>query len=96
MAVSSTSSVSREKLREMLIRSKFYRLAASVFALVGIGLLMVLMSQYIQGDMFSALKDPFILLILVIPFLPAVVLSWLATKAEKKFNDALESLEKSS
>jgi hypothetical protein len=86
----------RATLREMLIKAKFYRFASIIFALVGVGLLGVLMSQYVNDDILGALKDPFIILILIVPFLPALVLSWMAAKAEKKFNAKLETLDKAS
>ena len=86
----------RLHLREILIKAKFYRLASVIFALCGIGVFVFLMSRFVDGNMYAALKDPTIIAILLIPFLPAAILSWLAVRSEKKFAATLESLDKPS
>lgn len=86
----------RIHLREMLIKAKFYRAASVIFALCGIGVFVFLMSRFVDGDIYVVLKDPTIIIILLIPFLPAAVLSWLAVRSEKKFAAMLESLDKPS
>ena len=74
----------RLKARESLLRSRIYRFMALVFAALGLVLFVFLFFRYIEGDILHALKNPAVLLILVVPFLPAVILSGMAVKAEKK------------
>jgi len=46
---------------------------------------LVLYFQNVGGTFFSALTNPFIVTIILVPFLPAVVLSLLAKRAEKEY-----------
>lgn len=77
--------------RALLIKSKVYRLFALVFALVGITVFIVLYLKNIEGQFFDSLRSPMTIVILVFPFLPAAVLSWLANKQEKAFMTLLNS-----
>ncbi|WP_435639958.1 hypothetical protein [Micavibrio aeruginosavorus] len=45
------------------------------------------MSLYLsnfEGSFFSTMTQPSVVLMLIIPFLPAIVLSWVAARMEKK------------
>ena len=74
----------RLKARESLLRSRIYRFTALVFAVLGLVLFVFLFFRYVEGDIMHALKKPSIVLILVLPFLPAAILSRMAVEAEKK------------
>lgn len=75
------------------MKSKLYRFFAFVFALLGFGIFAFLYAQKSMGHIWEALRDPFTILILVFPFLPAIVLSWMATRAEVKLNKFLAEVE---
>ena len=60
---------------------------ALLAAIAGLGVFLVLYVQNIEGTFFSALTNPFIITIVIIPFLPAVVLSWIARRVERKYID---------
>lgn len=80
----------RLKARELLLRSRIYRFIALVFAAVGLVIFMILYFKYVEGDIINALKKPSLVLIVLIPFLPAFLLSRMAIKAENKFMKILE------
>lgn len=82
----------RLKARELLLRSRLYRFIAVVFALFGIILFWLLYTRYVEGDIAQALSRPGTVLLIVLPFLPASVLSWMAVRSEKKLAALLENL----
>ena len=75
------------KGRELVLKARLLRLFALIFAIAGLGVFLVLYVQNIEGTFFSALTNPFIITIVIIPFLPAVVLSWIARRVERKYID---------
>lgn len=62
-----------------------FRFLALVFAAVGTVIFIILYARNVEGTFFSALTNPFIIAIILIPFLPAAVLSFLAGRAEKEY-----------
>jgi xanthine/uracil/vitamin C permease (AzgA family) len=73
------------KGRELILKARLLRLFALVFAVVGLIIFLVLYMQNVEGAFFSTMTDPFIVVIIVVPFLPAIVLSWLARRMERKY-----------
>ena len=73
------------------MRSRIYRMIAIVCAVVGFVIFTVLYFQKIEGQFEQALAEPRTLLIFVFPFLPAIVLSWLAERAQKRFLDIIHA-----
>lgn len=71
--------------KEYLIKSKFYKVASMVFVVLGLVVFMVLYIANIEGRFMEALKNPFTIGIVIIPFLPAAVLSILSDRNEKKY-----------
>lgn len=86
----------REKLHSLLLKARLYRLAAFVFAVMGLVVFAVLYFQNMQGNLLNALRDPYFIVVVGFPFLPAAVLSWMAVSSERKAGKLLESLKKSS
>ena len=76
--------------KEYLLKSKFYKGAALVFVVLGLVIFMILYVANIEGHMMEALKNPFTIFIVVVPFMPAAVLSLLADKNEKKYFKSIE------
>jgi hypothetical protein len=70
------------------MKAQLFRLFALIFAIAGTGVFIVLYLRNVQGTFFSALTNPFIIAMILIPFLPAIVLSKKASKLEKEY-DAL-------
>ena len=71
--------------KEFLIKSKFYRGVSLVFVVLGIVVFMILYNANVEGRLIEALKTPFTIAMFVVPFLPAAVLSYMASKYEKKY-----------
>ncbi|QQG37457.1 MAG: hypothetical protein HYS17_10060 [Micavibrio aeruginosavorus] len=71
--------------RALLMKSKIYRLLALIFAFTGLLIFVVLYLRNIEGHFFEALRQPVTVAIILVPFLPAIVLSILGQKAEKAF-----------
>lgn len=69
--------------QKLLLKAKLLRLFAIVFAFAGLVVFIALYFQHIEGTFFSALTNPFVVFIVILPFLPAVVLSMRASKLER-------------
>ena len=80
----------RMEARALLMKARLYRYIAVVFALVGLLVFLVVYMDHVEGQLLEALSNPLIIGALFIPFLPAVLLSWMAARAEKKFYLFLE------
>jgi|GEM_PF-1923493 len=85
----------KQQARELLIKGKVYKILAGAFAIVGIALFIFIYAGQYQGDITRALKDPVIILAILIPMSPAIILSFLASKTEKKFMKLYAELEAS-
>lgn len=77
--------------RELLVKSKLYRTFSLIFVTIGVFLFCYLYVSNVNGRMMEALRDPFTILIFLIPFLPAAVLTWVADRFEKKYLQAVSS-----
>ena len=73
------------KARELVLKAKIFRFFALVFALAGMVIFVVLYFQNVEGAFLSALTNPFIIFIVLVPFLPAAVLSFLASRLEREY-----------
>lgn len=81
--------------RAMLIRTAYSKAKACsmlgvVFAVTGFFLFASLFWQRVAPDPLKALEDPSTLLIVVFPFVPAMVLSLVARRYEKRYLALLE------
>ena len=85
----------RQQARELLIKAKVYKILASVFALVGLALFIFIYAHQYEGNIAMAVKEPVIVIAIVMPLLPAIVLSIIASKVEKQFMNVYAELEKS-
>jgi hypothetical protein len=68
--------------RELLLKSKTYRFFGNIFAVVGLIVFLGIYATAYSGDVQVALRDPLIVIFLIFPFIPAVVFSLRAKKAE--------------
>ncbi len=75
--------------RELLIKSKLYRTFSLVFVTVGIFVFCFLYISNVNGRLAEALREPVTILIFLIPFLPAAVLTWIADRFERKYLQAV-------
>lgn len=79
-----------KQLKQLAMQARFYRLTALIFTFTGFLILVLLFIQNIDGRLFSAMTEPITLTFLVSPFVPAIILAWLAKDAEKKYFSLLE------
>ena len=71
--------------KEFLVKSKVYRFASLLFVTIGIMVFCVLYIENVDGRFFEAIRDPFTISIFLVPFIPAAILSFLADRAEKRY-----------
>lgn len=81
----------KEDPREIFRQARVYEIFGSIFALAGFGLFIALYIRNIEGRLFEAIANPSTLLMIVLPFLPAVIL---VNKAKSLHKKALLLLEK--
>lgn len=74
-----------KKARALYMQGKIYRGLAQVFAVLGLIAAAFLYYNATDGDFRRLTDNPFLLIVMVIPFLPAVVLSMKAKKADKEY-----------
>lgn len=70
------------KARELLIQGKVYRGLAQIFAILGLGAAAFLYYNATKGDFHKFLEHPYMLVVMLIPFLPSIILSMKAKKAD--------------
>ena len=70
-----------------MLKARLLRFFAFVFACGGIVVFIALYFQNIQGSFLSALTNPFVVTIILVPFLPAAVLSFMASRLERQYLD---------
>ncbi len=79
----------KKQARELLIKAKVYRILAGIFAVVGVLIFLMLYFNYYGDDVAASIKDPMLIFLLLFPFLPAVILSLKAKKADKALSKLL-------
>ena len=76
--------------QEYLIKSKLYRFVSLLFVTLGVLIFCVMYVQNVEGRLIEALKDPMTILLFLVPFIPAAILTLLADGAEKKYRKMVE------
>lgn len=71
--------------RSLLIKSRLYRFFALAFALTGVVVFITLYMRDVHGHLLEAVRDLSIVGLVLLPFLPAVLLSYLAQRTERQF-----------
>ena len=81
----------RIELRKLLIAAKVYQIFADVLAVFGILLFAYIYFAHYKDNAFAALQDPFFVVTILIPFIPAAVMAWLASGKRRKVRAMLET-----
>ena len=81
----------RKEARELLMKARVYRFFALAFVFFGLVIFLFLYFKHIDGRLLEALTNVKTVLIILIPFLPAAVLTALAARTESKFYDLVHS-----
>jgi hypothetical protein len=78
-------------IRENIIKAKMYRVSAFLFLGVGFLIFIILYNSFMANRSFIDIFSFTIVFIIAMPFLPAVVLSWVAMKTERKVGAELDA-----
>ena len=79
-----------QEARSLLIRARLYRYIAVAFAFTGLAVFLFMYFTSIEGHLLEAVTHPSIIGAILFPFLPAAVLSFMASRTEAKFYAFLE------
>ena len=82
--LSMDDNINKLEARKLLIQSRLYKYSAFVFAFFGFALFSYLYSQKFTDGVWAAFRDPLIIFVIIVPFIPAIVLSWLSRRLEIK------------
>ncbi len=83
-----------EEARNLLLKARVFRFFALFFAVIGFGIFLIFYLQNIDGQIFTALTEPRTLWMILLPFLPAVILSYIAEKTSQEFFAILKGEKK--
>ncbi len=80
----------RQELRKLLIAAKVYQIFADILALFGTCLFAYIYLAHYKDNPFAAIKDPFFVVTILVPFIPAAVMAYLASDKRRKIRTLLE------
>lgn len=86
----------KENLRELLIYSKILQFCADIFAVFGLFLFAYIYFTQWHDNPLAAVRDPYFVVTMLVPFIPAAMLAYLASKKRRKIRTLLEESEKKS
>ncbi len=82
--------MSANETRQLLVKAKLYRTFSLIFVTIGIFMFCFLYISQVEGRLLEALRDPYTIMVFLIPFMPAAVLTWIADRFEKKYLAAVK------
>lgn len=84
----------QQEYKKLKLKRDIYQIIAVFFFVAGLALFVVLYTNYYAGNLFKALTSPRFLIVLTVPFLPALVLSFFIRSLEKKMRAILKGQHK--
>lgn len=84
----------KEQIRVLLMTSKILQFCADIFAVFGIFLFAFIYFTHYRDNPMAAIRDPFFVVTILIPFIPAAFMAWLASQKRKKIRQLLEQIQK--
>ncbi|MCB1557058.1 MAG: hypothetical protein KDJ15_07075 [Alphaproteobacteria bacterium] len=79
-----------QEARSLLIRARLYRYCAVAFTFTGLAVFIFIYFHNVEGYLLEALTRPTVLAAIFTPFLPAIVLSLMASQMERRFRRFLD------
>ena len=79
-----------DQAKALLIKSKLYRYMSMALVAVGFGLFCMIYFKMLHGDFIGVIKNPAQIIMLLFPFLPAVILSWMSRRVEIKLSKLVD------
>lgn len=80
----------QDDLRMMLIKAKMLQMCADIFAVLGMFLFIYIYLSEYQNNVDKAMRDPTFILTILMPFLPAALLAFIASRKRKKIRALVE------
>lgn len=80
----------RQEIRRLLIAAKVFQIFADILAVFGIFLFAYIYLNEYKDNPFAAIRDPFFVVTILIPFVPAAVMAYLASSKRRKIRTLLE------
>jgi hypothetical protein len=68
-----------------LQEAKFYHFLSILFLGMGLVVFILIYMNRIEGRLLEAFSEPLTIFMIIFPFSPAIVLSWLAKSSEKRY-----------
>ena len=84
----------KDQLRVLLITAKMLQLCADVFAVFGIFLFAFIYFNTYSDKAMQAMHDPFFVVTILVPFIPAAVMAYAAARKRKQIRALLEQNQK--
>jgi hypothetical protein len=85
----------KDKARELLIAAKIFQFCADIFAIFGLFLFAYIYFTNFKDNPFAALQSPYFVVTVLIPFIPAAAMSFIASKKRSQLRALLEENDKS-
>lgn len=79
--------ITQEERQALRIKAALYKVTAIGLALAGMVIFSVLYFNMAGGSILEVLQKPMLVVILIFPFIPAAVLSWMAGRIEDKLQN---------
>ncbi len=87
----------KQEIKVMIVTAKVLQFCADIFAVFGIFMFAYIYFQHFKDSPSTAvLKDPLFIVTILVPFVPAAVLAWQASRKRKQIRALLEQPPKSS
>ena len=75
------------------MKAKLYKATGLLFAIIGFFLFSYMYAQHSSGSFWQDFQNPFVIVIILFPFIPAIILSWMARRVEIKLNKVFTDTE---
>lgn len=89
------SETQREQAREHLVKSRLYKFLAGCFLVVAFMIFAVFYNMFADGTVMSFLKNPFLIGMMLFPFVPAYAFALMSKRRRSKAVKILSEAEKS-
>lgn len=76
--------------RQLLMTAKVFQFCADIFAVFGLFLFAYIYFSHWKDNPLTALRDPFFIVTMLIPFMPAALLAFVASRKRKQVRSLLE------
>ncbi len=72
--------------KRLLIKAKTYKIFAGFFTVIGLIVFLMIYINYIENQLIESLKKPETIFMIIVPFIPALFLTWKYKSMFKKID----------